>query len=60
VAELPSVESYLEGRNADAVGLFRQFQAVVDECGPSQPAPTTSIVYRRPTTTWDPVPALPN
>ena len=42
---VPSVEAYLEGRNADAVELFRRFQALVERCGPSEVAPRTSIVY---------------
>ena len=42
---LPSTESYLGGRNAGAVELFRQFEAIVGRCGPSEAAPRTSIVY---------------
>jgi Domain of unknown function (DUF5655) len=45
VPAVASVESYLEGRNAGAVDLFRRFQVVVKRCGPSEVAPRTSIVY---------------
>jgi Domain of unknown function (DUF5655) len=45
VPPLPSNESYLEGRNGGAVELFRQFEAIVERCGPSETAPRTSIVY---------------
>jgi hypothetical protein len=45
VAELPSVEAYLEGKDPDAVALFRRFEDLVERCGPSEPAPRSSIVY---------------
>jgi hypothetical protein len=47
VAELPSVEAYLDGKDTDAVMLFRRFQELVERCGPSEPAPRSSIVYWR-------------
>jgi predicted SprT family Zn-dependent metalloprotease len=45
VAELPSVEAYLDGKDTDAVMLFRRFEELVERCGPSEPAPRSSIVY---------------
>ena len=45
MAELPSVEAYLEGKDPDAVELFRRFAKLVEGCGPSEPAPRSSIVY---------------
>jgi hypothetical protein len=45
VADLDSVEAYLTGKNPDAVGLFREFERLVERCGPSEPAPRSSIVY---------------
>ena len=45
MADLDSVEAYLTGRNPDAVGLFREFERLVERCGPSEPAPRSSIVY---------------
>jgi Domain of unknown function (DUF5655) len=45
VPPVPSTESYLSGRNAGAVELFRQFEDIVERCGPSETAPRTSIVY---------------
>jgi hypothetical protein len=45
VAELASVDAYLEGKDADAIALFRRFQELVERCGPSEPAPRSSIVY---------------
>ena len=45
MAELPSVEAYLEGKDPDAVALFRRFEDLVERCGPSEPAPRSSIVY---------------
>ena len=45
MADLDSVEAYLTGKNPDAVGLFREFERLVERCGPSEPAPRSSIVY---------------
>jgi hypothetical protein len=45
VADLDSVEAYLEGKDPDAVALFRRFEELVVRCGPSEPAPRSSIVY---------------
>jgi hypothetical protein len=45
VAELASVEAYLEGKDPGAVELFRRFQQLVEACGPSEPSPRSSIVY---------------
>jgi hypothetical protein len=45
VVELASVEEYLEGKDPDAVALFRRFEDLVERCGPSEPAPRSSIVY---------------
>jgi hypothetical protein len=47
MADLASVEAYLEGKNADAIELFRRFEELVESCGPSEPAPRRSIVYRK-------------
>ena len=43
MVDLDSVEAYLEGRDPDAVALFRRFEKLVGRCGP--PAPRSSIVY---------------
>jgi hypothetical protein len=45
VADLPSVEAYLEGKDPAGVDLFRRFEALVERCGPSEVAPRSSIVY---------------
>ena len=45
MADLDSVEVYLEGKDPDAVALFRRFEKLVERCGPSEPAPRSSIVY---------------
>ena len=45
MAELASVESYLEGKDTAAVALFREFERLVERCGPSEAAPRSSIVY---------------
>jgi hypothetical protein len=45
VAELPSVEAYLAGKDPDAVALFRRFEELVHRCGPSEATPRSSIVY---------------
>ena len=45
MAELESVEAYLEGKDSAAVELFRRFQELVERCGPSEAAPRSSIVY---------------
>jgi Domain of unknown function (DUF5655) len=45
VAELPSVDAYLEGKQPEGVALFRGFEKLVERCGPSEAAPASSIVY---------------
>ena len=45
MTDLPSVEAYLEGKSPEGTALFRRFEEVVHECGPSEPAPRSSIVY---------------
>ena len=45
MADLPSVEAYLEGKSPDGIALFRRFEEMVHRCGPSEPAPRRSIVY---------------
>ena len=45
MANLDSVEAYLDGKDPDAVALFRRFETLVDRCGQSEPAPRSSIVY---------------
>jgi hypothetical protein len=45
VAELESIEAYLEGKDDGAVALFRRFERLVDACGPCEAAPRSSIVY---------------
>jgi hypothetical protein len=47
-----SVDAYLEGKDADAVALFRRFEELVDRCGPSEAAPRGSIVYWRRERVW--------
>ncbi|MBA2462289.1 MAG: hypothetical protein H0V45_11085 [Actinobacteria bacterium] len=42
---LASVDAYLEGKNEDAVRLFRRFQQLVQRCGPSEASPHSTIVY---------------
>ena len=50
--DLESVEAYLDGKNPDAVDLFRRFEGLVDSCGPSRPAPRSSIVYWKRERVW--------
>ena len=45
MTDLPSVEAYLEGKSPEGIALFRRFEEIVHECGPSEPAPRSSIVY---------------
>ncbi|MBA2643752.1 MAG: hypothetical protein H0U82_12610 [Actinobacteria bacterium] len=45
MADLDSVEVYLEGKDPDGVALFRRFEALVERCGASERAPRSSIVY---------------
>jgi hypothetical protein len=45
VAELPSVEAYIEGKSPEDIALFRRFEEIVEGCGPSEAAPRSSIVY---------------
>ena len=40
-----SIDTYLLGKNPDAVELFRRFQDLVERCGASEPAPRRTIVY---------------
>jgi hypothetical protein len=47
MADLESVEAYLDGKDPGAVALFRAFERMVEECGPSEVAPRSSIVYWR-------------
>jgi Domain of unknown function (DUF5655) len=47
VAELPSVDAYLEGKDPEGVALFRGFEAMVERCGPSVVSPSRTIVYWR-------------
>ena len=45
MSDLPSVEAYLEGKSPDGIAFFRRFEEMVHRCGPSEPAPRSSIVY---------------
>jgi hypothetical protein len=45
VADLPSVDAYLEGKDPEGGELFRRFADLVGRCGPSEPRPRSSIVY---------------
>ncbi|MBA2742078.1 MAG: hypothetical protein H0U46_08720 [Actinobacteria bacterium] len=47
MADLDSVEAYLEGKDPAGVALFRRFETFVERCGFSEPAPRSSIVYWR-------------
>jgi len=47
MADLPSVEAYLEGKAPEGVELFRRFEELVERCGPSRATPHPSIVYWR-------------
>jgi hypothetical protein len=47
MADLESVEAYLDGKEPGAVALFRAFERMVEECGPSEIAPRSSIVHWR-------------
>lgn len=40
-----TVDEYLQGKNREAVALFRGFQELVERCGPSEVAPRRTIVY---------------
>jgi hypothetical protein len=52
MADLASVDAYLEGKNADAIELFRRFEELVESCGPSEAAPRGSIVYWKRERVW--------
>ena len=45
MADLERVDAYLEGKNPEGVALFRDFQRLIERCGPSAAAPRSSIVY---------------
>jgi Domain of unknown function (DUF5655) len=46
VADLPSVDAYLEGKSPAGVALFRRFERLVERCVRSlRAAPRSSIVY---------------
>jgi hypothetical protein len=45
MTSVESVEAYLEGKDTGAVELFRLFERLVQSCGASEVAPSTSIVY---------------
>ena len=45
MTDVDSVEAYLDGRDPAGVALFRRFERLVERCGPSEPAPRSSIVY---------------
>jgi hypothetical protein len=45
VADLESVGAYLEGKSSEGVALFRRCEELVERCGPSEPAPRSSVVY---------------
>ena len=45
MADLDSVEAYVEGKDPDALALFLSFEKLIERCGPSEPAPRSSIVY---------------
>ena len=45
MVDLDSIEAYLEGKDSGAIELFRRFEMLVERCGPSEPAPRSSIVY---------------
>jgi hypothetical protein len=45
VTDLANVAAYLDGKDEEAVALFRRFEELVERCGPSEPAPRSSIVY---------------
>jgi hypothetical protein len=45
VAELPSVDAYLDGKDPQGVVLFRGFEEIVQRCGPSVVSPSRTIVY---------------
>jgi hypothetical protein len=47
VADLPSVDAYLQGKDSAGVDLFRRFEELVESCGPSEVAPRSSILYWR-------------
>ena len=37
MADLPSVEAYLEGQSPDGIATFWRFEEMVHPCGPSEP-----------------------
>jgi hypothetical protein len=41
------VDAYLGGKSPEGVALFRRFEELVERCGPSEPAPRSSIVHWR-------------
>jgi hypothetical protein len=52
MADIESVEAYLAGKSESAVALFRRFEELVGRCGPSEPAPRSSIVYWKRERVW--------
>ena len=47
MAELESVDAYLDDKDPVGVALFRRFEEVVEDCGASEVAPSRTIVYWR-------------
>ena len=52
MAVLDNVEEYLEGKEPEAVTLFRRFEELVHRCGPCETAPRRTVVYWRRTRVW--------
>ena len=42
---LASVDAYLEGKNPEAVTLFKLFERLVERCGSVAAAPSRTVVY---------------
>ena len=45
MTEVESVEAYIAGKNPGAVELFRRFEQILENCGPSEVSQRSSIVY---------------
>jgi hypothetical protein len=45
LTDIESIDAYLEDKDPVGVDLFRRFQQLVEECGPSDVAPRRTIVY---------------
>jgi len=45
LTDLESIDAYLKDKDPVGVDLFRRFQKLVEQCGPSEVAARRTIVY---------------